>query len=372
MASRSFDIAVIGGGLYGCRTALALSKKGLKVALLEQTDTLLGRASRYNQSRIHNGYHYPRSLMTAMGSHKNYERFKEEYKSCVLDDFEHLYAIAGQGSKINAHQFQSFCKTVGIPLQEANKEQKSLFDFSRIDNVFVAQEVGVNTLALSNVLTKQVESDSNIEVFYNFQCEKVHKSAQLIHVLKRDGEEVKASKGVFIATYAGANRLLLASELSPLPLKFELAEMALIKRPKMLENYSITIMDGPFFSVMPFGADGLATLSHVRYTPHASTENGKLDTYQALDVYKHTHDSHFPFMRNDAARYLPVMRDAEYVDSLFEVKAIPIKNELDDGRPILMLEHEGVIGGGDPFIVSVLGSKLDTIYEWEYIIETKF
>tara|TARA_R110000868_G_scaffold189695_2_gene433072 strand:- start:115640 stop:116749 length:1110 start_codon:yes stop_codon:yes gene_type:complete len=368
--STNFDIAIVGGGLYGCRTAILLAQKGKKVVLLEQENSLLSRASRNNQSRIHNGYHYPRSLMTAIGSHRNYERFKTDYSACVVDDFKHIYAIAGHTSKINPYQFKSFCNVVGIPLSEPTKLQRGLFDFNRIDEIFIAEEASINTDMFSDIVTKQVEAEPNITIHLNKSCTRVHVENSYV-CLKNSGEDIKAG-GVIIATYANLNNFLISSDLKPLGLKLELTEMPLIKRPQDLQQTGITVMDGAFFSVMPFGGEGYATLSHVHYTPHASALAGKGDAYKALENYKQSHGSHFPFMRNDAARYIPSMRQAEYIDTIFEVKAIPVKNELDDGRPILICEHVGALGGAEPFVVSLLGSKLDTIYEWELALNEKY
>jgi hypothetical protein len=76
------------------------------------------------------------------------------------------------------------------------------------------------------------------------------------------------SARVFNCTYSMLNQTLVASGLPMLALKHELTELALVEVPPMLRNLGITVMDGPFFSVMPFPARGLHTLSHVRYTPH--------------------------------------------------------------------------------------------------------
>ena len=61
---------VIGGGFYGLRTAQYLVEElGQKdVLVLEKEPSVMARASYNNQARVHNGYHYPRSVLTAMGS----------------------------------------------------------------------------------------------------------------------------------------------------------------------------------------------------------------------------------------------------------------------------------------------------------------
>jgi hypothetical protein len=65
-------------------------------------------------------------------------------------------------------------------------------------------------------------------------------------------------------------------------------------------------------------------------------------------------------MARDAMRYLPVMRSARYVDSIWEVKTVMPRCEQDDSRPILLrrsAEH--------PACITVLGAKIDSVYDVE-------
>ena len=55
---------------------------------------------------------------------------------------------------------------------------------------------------------------------------------------------------------------------------------------------------------------------------------------------------------------MPAIRHAGYRDSLFEIKTVLIKNEGDDGRPILFERHPQL-----PGCYSILGGKLDNIYD---------
>ena len=69
------DVIVIGGGIFGCLTAIELSKKGLRVQLHEKNDQIMIGASLNNQNRLHLGYHYPRDLETASQCQKGFEAF---------------------------------------------------------------------------------------------------------------------------------------------------------------------------------------------------------------------------------------------------------------------------------------------------------
>lgn len=63
-------------------------------------------------------------------------------------------------------------------------------------------------------------------------------------------------------------------------------------------------------------------------------------------------------MVRDVCRYIPSMLHAKYLDSIFEVKTVLTRNEMDDGRPILFEESLDV-----PNCYSVLGGKLDNVYD---------
>ena len=69
----SFDFVIFGGGIFGLFAANLLGKKGLKVCLIELGDQVFSRASCINQARVHQGYHYPRSLSTAITSAKYFK-----------------------------------------------------------------------------------------------------------------------------------------------------------------------------------------------------------------------------------------------------------------------------------------------------------
>ena len=110
--------------------------------------------------------------------------------------------------------------------------------------------------------------------------------------------------------------------------KRELAELLLIEPPRDLEGLGVTVLDGPFFSTMPFPAAHLHSLSHVRYTPHEAWHEG----FQGIVT---PHRTNRDAMVRDASRYLPCLARSKFVRSLFDLKAVLVRNEDDDGRPVL-------------------------------------
>ncbi len=66
MSKVTVDRIIIGAGLYGLYAALFCAKQGESVAIIECDPKPFMRATYINQARVHMGYHYPRSLSTAI------------------------------------------------------------------------------------------------------------------------------------------------------------------------------------------------------------------------------------------------------------------------------------------------------------------
>ena len=357
----SHDAVVIGGGFYGAAVATHLSKRwGLgRIALLERDGELLTRASYRNQARIHNGYHYPRSFTTAYRSRVNLPRFVRDYPDAVARDFAKVYAIARRNSKVTARQFRRFCDEIGAKLAQPPESVRSLFDAALIEDVFLVEEYAFDAVALRRMAHEALAA-AGVEVMFGHDVRDIRAAGNDLVVECRDGADSPgelAARFVFNCTYSGLNQFGGDFTGTRKRLKHEITELALVTPPAELAGLGVTVMDGPFFSMMPFPARGLHTLSHVRYTPHLQwlDERG-IDPDRRLRGYDKL--TRVDRMMRDSARYLPAVGGATYVESLFEVKTVLVKNEGDDGRPILFERHPGL-----PNCFSILGGKIDNIYD---------
>ena len=360
--SNSYTSVIVGGGFYGARLALALRARGRSVLLVEREPYLLGRASLRNQARVHNGYHYPRSILTSLRSRLNYARFLNEYGDCVYQAFTHYYAIGAGSSKVTAAQFAEFCRRIGAPLEDAPDHIASLFDASRIERVFKATECAFDALKLRDRMTRELAA-AGIDVRTSTEAlriETVAESTTLVTLRRGDQESTVSAGLVLNCTYSRLNHLLSRSNAATIPAKLELTEMALIEPPPVLGGAAVTVMDGPFFSMMPYPSRGLYTLSHVRYTPHCNWYDRPGEPITDIGEPSRGRTTRFLHMVRDAERYLPAMRASRYVDSLWEVKTLMPRSEQDDSRPILLrrsTEHPGCL--------TVLGAKIDSVYDVE-------
>ena len=360
MAEAPWHAIVVGGGFYGCSLAVAMARQGRKVLLVEQEENLLTRASYNNQARVHNGYHYPRSVLTAVRSRVNFPRWVKDYRACVVDEFEKYYAVARRFSKVSARQFRYMMQRVGAPLESAPQRVSRLFNDALIEEVFTVREYAFDAVKLRGMMEAQLR-EMGVEVWYKTSAIKVGQQGTDLKVdLLKDGHATaEVAVHVFNCTYSHINELLAASGLPLLRLKHELAEMALVEMPEELRNLGITVMCGPFFSCMPFPARGLHTLSHVRYTPHGSWQEIER-TCPELRAFlaERRPESFYRMMIADSQRYMPLLKECRYVDSLWEIKTVLPQSEENDSRPILFKSDCGLRN-----LHCVMGAKIDNIFD---------
>lgn len=360
------DVAILGGGFFGCALALLFRSVTERVVLLERGGALMERASAVNQARVHSGLHYPRSFATARRSQRDFPLFVKAFGDCIQDDFRMLYAIARRKSRISANRFEAMFANMGAPVARARPAERALFDEKAVEAVFACEEYAFDWTRLRAHMEARMAANGVPVRFGAEAVRVVRRAAGGIDVTVAGGGTVSA-RAVFNVSYAGLNAVLGASGEALLPLKHELAEIALVEPPADLAGLAVTVMDGPFFSVMPFPAERLYSLTHVLYTPHEAWTDapGRPSAYAtAAALPRRTRWRH---MVQDGARYLPALSEAVYRRSLFDVKTVLERNESDDGRPILVQEQAGM-----PGLYSVLGGKLDNIFDlFEYLARAR-
>lgn len=358
-----YDYVVIGGGFYGCCLALYLRSISDKVLLVEAAPALMTRASRVNQARVHTGFHYPRSAVTAVKSMLLHRKFLEDFPEAIVDEFQMLYAIAKRRSKVTAKKFHRMFSEMGAPIEVAKPNDRALFDPDMVEEVFACFETAFDYSVLAKAMAERLdEAGINLRLSTEVQALDARRNGVLAGL--SDGTEINA-RYAFNITYAQINTVLELAELPKARLKYEVAELALIEPPEELQARGITVMDGPFFSTMPYPSTGLYSLTHVRYTPHESWSDraGLSDPYRHFE--RRQYETRYAFMLRDAQRYLPCLSRSTYHRSIYDVKTVLVKNEQDDGRPILY--HQAPQGSR---VISILGGKIDNIYDLFEAVKT--
>lgn len=358
---------IVGGGFFGCRLALQLAELHAgEVMLVEAGAKLMQRASYNNQARVHNGYHYPRSLITALRSRLSFPKFLAEYPQVVKHDMTKYYGVAKPLGKVTFNQFKNFFDLVGAPMKPAPAKVLNWFNQDLIEGVLEVQELAFDANILKNLIEERMDS-IGFKPTMNTRALKLKNTDAGIEVTLRSGDETYTvvADYVFNVTYANLNYLAAESGLKPTPIKIELAEMALVDVPEELKQVGITIMCGPFWSLMPFPDRKLHTFSHVRYTPHFSwKDNSGFKSYDPY-VNRTYQDSQYLHMLKDAQRFMPMLSELQYKDSLWELKAVLLASEENDSRPILLQEHPEL-----KHFYNILGGKIDNVYDMESLIST--
>lgn len=353
-----YDYLIIGGGFYGCTLGIHLSQKlEKKILIVEKEKTIMTRASYANQARIHQGYHYPRDFTTAYRSRVSFQNFVDKYRDCVVEDFTSVYAIASRNSHVSARQFESMMKAIGAPCTPAQRKHAALFSPRLIEAVFETKEFAFDSLKLAKQVKNEIEN-SKADIILSHEVIMVEKKEDYyIVTIQGDTPEVIKTYSVIDCTYGMLGRTPGLPTLKA-DLKYEFCELALVETPDPLRDIGITIMDGPFFSCMPFPSRGLHSFTHVRWTPRSSwtAQTQDKSPYKFADMANQ--ESNFSIMRDDAARFVPLMSEVKHIDSIFEIKTVLVANEENDGRPILI---EGTIGKGG--ITSILGGKMDNMFD---------
>ncbi|MCI6553478.1 MAG: FAD-binding oxidoreductase [Lachnospiraceae bacterium] len=368
---RVFDKIIIGAGLYGMYAALYCAKKGQQVLLLEYDEAPFQRATYINQARVHMGYHYPRSLSTAVKSAGYFRRFVEEFGFCIHSSFSQIYATSSRFSWTDRKQFESFCQAAGIRCEEV--PASAYFREGMCDGAFLTEEYTYDAVLLRDFYVKELAARKNVQAVYGARIERICREGEAYRVDLGSGQSFAAGY-ILNASYASANQILQLAEggFAPFDIKYELCEIILCRPSKRLEPVGITVMDGPFFSIMPFGRSGYHSLTSVTFTPHV-TSYKKLpgflcqrgvecspDQLANCNTCPARPESAWQYMDHLARKYMREEYEYEYVSSLFSMKPILKSSEVDDSRPTRIR-----VDSEYPHFVSVLSGKINTVYDLE-------
>ncbi len=369
-----YDKIIIGAGMYGLYSALFCGEKGQHVLVIEKDSAAFKRATYINQARVHMGYHYPRSLSTAMKSAGYFERFHKAYEFSELTQFEQIYATSKQFSWTDAEQFKKFCKNANIRCDEVPTE--NYFKNGMCDGAFVTNEYTYDAQILRDYFLNKIAKLSNVEIKYNCELKNISKKGDVYEILLQDGQVVE-SKFVLNCTYASVNQILQMLGFEPFKIKYELCEIILCRVNDKLKNIGITIMDGPFFSIMPFGKTGYHSLTSVTFTPHV-TSNEVLPTFECQNrsegfcTKEHLGNCNdcpakpktsWSYMSNLVKKYLKDEYQFEYASSLFSMKPILKSSEIDDSRPTIIKQFST-----NPTFISVLSGKINTVFDLDEVL----
>ncbi|MEE0706653.1 MAG: FAD-dependent oxidoreductase [Adlercreutzia sp.] len=370
-----YDRIIIGAGIYGLYAASFCGKRGERVLVVEKDSAAFSRATYINQARVHQGYHYPRSLSTAEKSARYFDRFCHDYGFCINQDFKQVYATSACFSWTDAQQFKRFCSAARIPCEEISPT--AYFRPGMCDGAFLTQEYTYDAMILRDHMIEELRMMPNVDLQFCAPVTSIEEVGSVWRVAT--GISVHSAPYVLNATYASSNQIVSRAGFDELfKIKYELCEIILCDTNKSLQETGITVMDGPFFSIMPFGKTGLHSLTSVTFTPHRTSYDalptfacqgecgrgycrpGELGNCNECDARPR---SAFPYMSSLARKYLQDEFRFKYRESLFSMKPILVSSEIDDSRPTVIKTL-----ARSPWFVSVLSGKINTIFDMDEVL----
>ena len=372
-----YDFVVIGGGLFGSYAALHCAKLGHRVCLIEREDALFKKASVVNQARLHAGYHYPRSVATARMSDDNKARFTAEHKAMVFSDFEKYYAIDKHSSFTDNRQFQRFCEFLDIQCEPVNNHP--LFNYDRLEAVYKTIEHTFDPFLIKNSYKKKLEEEKKITLKLSTEITRVERGASenwILNVSQGDKSSKINCSAAINATYAGTNSILDLFGFEEWNLQHEISEIGLIEAPE-IAHLGLTVMDGPFGSIMPYGKSGLLSISSVAYTHHKISYANKPEfdcmqktigcaPSQLADCNSCPAQpaSNIKKMTAQMSQYFSKPIDWKHFKSLFTIKSKLKSSHIDDGRPTEIRQFSE-----KPYFYGIFAGKINSIYEIEKVVK---
>ena len=385
MSSQIYDRIIIGAGLYGLYAAEYCGRKGERVLVLECDQQPFSRATYVNQARVHMGYHYPRSLSTAQKSAGYYRRFHDDFAFAIYDNFSQIYATSSRFSWTDAKEFMAFCQAAGILCDEVSPNQ--YFQPGLCDGAFLTEEDTYDARVLRDYFTEKIARLSGVQIIYEARISRIRRNVDCYEIQYDVHGSIEKILAPFVlnATYASTNQILKLIEddeeksgdcFEPFRIKYELCEIILCKASERLQKVGLTVMDGPFFSIMPFGQTGLHSLTAVTFTPHVtsydtvpsfSCQTGMNCCSAQLsncNICPNRPQSAWPYMSHLADKYMKQEYSYTYEKSLYSMKPILKSSEMDDSRPTAIR-----VNSQKPTFISVLSGKINTVYDLDEFLK---
>ena len=338
----TMKIAIIGGGIFGLTIAAVLGKNGFSIDLFEEKKDVFMAASGINQFRLHRGYHYPRSSETIKDCLSGEKKFRNFYPETVIDaPHEHYYAIAKEGSFLNAAQCFSIWEEHGLEYEPVKLD---ILNNETIEKCVRVKESIIDPLQFKKSCLERCER-YGVKIYLN---------------KKVKYEDIKSYDLIVVATYAYSNLFFENFPEAQKNYQFELVEKIVLKLPKRFENKSIVVQDGPFTCIDPYGKTGLTLMGNVTHAIHHKNI-GKIpeipEKYQDLvnqGIIKDPPMTKVKDFLNAAERFFPGIREeAVHIGSMFTTRTVLPYREHDDARPTIVEEINDKI-------VSVFSGKIPT------------
>ena len=265
------NICIIGAGWFGCHIALNLIKDGHNVKIFEKNSNIFSNASGNNQNRLHQGFHYPRSKKTIEFSKKGFLKFKKEYGFLTKKVKYNIYSISkSEKSKMN---FEDYClkmKKSKLKFKILNYNSSILKKLSNLEGSILCSEELISISKSINFFKKKLKS----KIKFNFNIDNIIKHKNKFIVNNQEYDYIINCTG-FRLKFNIIKQLM-----------YEYCVIFLYKKKNYSNNFALTVMDGPFFTLYPWNSKneyGLYSVNNSRLIKNKNFRNLEKKVYKSIN-----------------------------------------------------------------------------------------
>jgi hypothetical protein len=325
-------VAIVGAGVFGTNIALALDSF-CEVTLFEKNADILQEGTRVNQFRHHYGYHYPRSGETVVDVQRSLKAFEDLYEDAIVRDTPTYYAIAKEGSHITSTEFTTFCDTYNLPYEEAHIDD---FNPAAVQGIVKVPEPSYHYEKLAEMVKEKLQNTKNVSVRCGQKITALtvtDTGKKELQVANEDSEiTIDEYDFVINATYSSINNFTKMGSFPVVPIRIDLTEVLIVSVP--IEPISLTVLDGPFATLMPTGNPHEFTLYHAK--------ESILKRYTPQDGLVSQNDecvSNEESILCESLKLFPALEKATVVESRYLHRAVQAQSESDDNRVAEIIPH---------------------------------
>jgi glycine/D-amino acid oxidase-like deaminating enzyme len=353
-------VAVIGCGIFGAMVALRLREAGHPTVILERHDRILNGASSNNQNRLHLGFHYPRDLETARQCLKGFERFREAFDECLVGNFTNAYFIAEAGSLTSPADYLTFCGSCGLDYRELDPSRFEV-DVRGVALGILADEP-VYDQTIFRLLVEERLRRGGVDIRVGHEVTGIDHGVRGYRLDCGNGATFEVDR-VVNCSYADINRLTAMLGHGVPDRRYEYTMTPIIRWPR--PPVGITIMDGPFCSLLPYGKTGDFLLYHVDHSVVASATAPFLDrdwlSSDRAPPGLPEPMACFEATRAAAVRFIPALEEAVCVGYLRGPRMVLANRDDTDARPSIVQGH------GDGYVTVFSGKVAHCMWVGEEV-----
>jgi hypothetical protein len=334
------DVAIIGCGIFGAEIAIKLKSLGLSVMLFEAKSDILSGASANNQNRLHLGFHYPRDMETAEQSIRGFTNFKNKYHACIQDDFLNAYFISNEQSLTTFSNYLKFCDSLGVHYESVSSDNFPLRVLQASSGI-LCNEVVYDCEILKRLIWERLRYDS-IQVELNQRVIKI-KKIKGRYTLEFENNPMIFADFVINASYSDINRLTAQLGFEVSDKLFEYTAVPIIEIDN-IQRIGVTVMDGPFMTLLPYGKSNQFLLYSVEHSVIAKNIADQIDenwlSPNSAPFSRIDKQLFFEKMISFCSKYIPVLATAKLKGFLESPRMVIAHSDHSDKRPSMVTDYE--------------------------------